>query len=226
MEGREKVASCREVVASCGEGREVVASCGDSLVRESDLQLLEGRQWLNDQIIGFYYELCQHDLFAGHNFAFIGPEVAQLMRLSTREELAACLSTLDLASRAAVFLPVNNSSSLERPGGSHWSLLLHVRGEGAFHLDSSAGTNGAEAKQLLSSLCGLLGAEVRHVTSVYVEQQRNGYDCGVHCILHTENMARHLAAGGKVTDFPALEPDKIASGRIDLAAVIRGVGRK
>ena len=208
------------------EGREVVASCGDSLVRESDLQLLEDRQWLNDQIIGFYYELCQLELFAGHDFAFIGPEVAQLMRLSTREELSSCLSSLDLASRAAVFLPVNNSSSLDSPGGSHWSLLLHVRGEGAFHLDSSAGTNGAEAKQLLASLCGLLGGEVTHVTSVSVEQQRNGYDCGVHCILHTANLARHLAAGGRVTDYPALAPEKIASGRVDLAKLIRGVGRK
>lgn len=34
----------------------VVLSFHDSSLRESDVSLLEGSNWLNDRIIGFYFE--------------------------------------------------------------------------------------------------------------------------------------------------------------------------
>ena len=34
----------------------IVSSIGDSIVRESDVKLLEGPYWLSDRIIGFYFE--------------------------------------------------------------------------------------------------------------------------------------------------------------------------
>lgn len=35
---------------------ETVLSFHDSLLKRSDVALLEGGQWLNDKIIGFYFE--------------------------------------------------------------------------------------------------------------------------------------------------------------------------
>ena len=37
----------------------IVLSYYDSLIRESDFSLLDAPQWLNDKVIGFYFELVE-----------------------------------------------------------------------------------------------------------------------------------------------------------------------
>ena len=53
------VVSVREVpfvkMAGCKQD-EIALSYHDSLLRESDLSLLHGANWINDKIIGFYFE--------------------------------------------------------------------------------------------------------------------------------------------------------------------------
>lgn len=39
-----------------GESEEVVLSFRDSLLRRSDVELLQNCGWLNDRLIGFYFE--------------------------------------------------------------------------------------------------------------------------------------------------------------------------
>ena len=45
-----------EQSAVARRGEEVVLSFGDSLLRRSDVELLRGCGWLNDRLIGFYFE--------------------------------------------------------------------------------------------------------------------------------------------------------------------------
>ena len=42
--------------SAAGTGEEVILSFHDSLLRRSDVELLRGRGWLNDRLIGFYFE--------------------------------------------------------------------------------------------------------------------------------------------------------------------------
>jgi sentrin-specific protease 8 len=206
--------------------RAVVASLGDCLVRQADIELLAPGQWLNDQIIGFFFELCENETFAGSNIAFVGPEVAQFMRVAAEGEVAACLEPLGLAARAAVLLAVNNCQDPTRPGGSHWSLLVFVRKDNAFyHLDSSGDMNALAARELAARV-GRVAGGGGTVTTVAVAQQGNGSDCGVHCLLHAERVARHLAAGGDMAGLDAGTGEMFANGREAIADIIRKVGRR
>jgi hypothetical protein len=46
---------------------DVVLSFNDSLVRQSDVQLLDGPHWLNDIVIGFCFEYVNYYLFCHDN---------------------------------------------------------------------------------------------------------------------------------------------------------------
>ncbi len=60
----------------------VVASLGDSLLRQSDVDLLRGPYWLNDRIISFYFEHLHRSRFeASDRVAFLSPEVSQFLKL-------------------------------------------------------------------------------------------------------------------------------------------------
>ena len=50
-----------------GKSDTVVSSIGDALVRESDVRLLEGPFWLNDRLIGYYFEHLHQNIFDGSN---------------------------------------------------------------------------------------------------------------------------------------------------------------
>lgn len=203
----------------------VVASLEDCLVREEDLALLQPGNWLNDQIVGFYFELCQHRKFAGQGIAFVGPEVTQFAKVAAAEEVAVCLGPLELDNKAAVMWAVNNSRELDTPGGSHWSLLVFSRRELAFyHLDSSAGMNRGEAAALAARVQRVVGAPRAGVAEVEVAQQTNGSDCGVHLLLAAAACAEHLGAGGGVASLPPLGRAQVEGGRRGIDKEIKAVG--
>ena len=52
------------------ESDPVYLSYGDSVLRMSDLDILQSNQWLNDRIIGFYCEYCQLDKFRDKGICF------------------------------------------------------------------------------------------------------------------------------------------------------------
>ena len=65
----------------------VVVSFCDSIIRQSDLKLLEGPHWLNDRIIGFYFEyLFEKEFDSSDKLVFISPEVCQFLKMSRKEE--------------------------------------------------------------------------------------------------------------------------------------------
>ncbi|XP_051919324.1 sentrin-specific protease 8 [Hippocampus zosterae] len=177
----------------------VVLSFQNSLLRRSDVSLLEGPHWLNDQIIGFAFEYFASERFRllGESVVFVSPEVTQFVKCaSCPEELAMFLDPLDLASRRRVFLAVNDNND-QSAGGSHWSLLVyHHKSNNFAHYDSQNGSNSLHARLIASKLEPLLGAGRK---PVFQEQptpvQENSYDCGMYVICIAEALCEkpHLA---------------------------------
>jgi sentrin-specific protease 8 len=59
-----------------------ILSYYDSLLRQSDVSLLEPPNWLNDQIIGFAFEYFQREKFGNNKkMYFIEPAVTQMIKL-------------------------------------------------------------------------------------------------------------------------------------------------
>ncbi|XP_051504102.1 sentrin-specific protease 8 [Myxocyprinus asiaticus] len=182
----------------------VVLSYQDSLLRRSDVALLDGPRWLNDQVIGFAFEYFATERFEslGEKVCFISPEVTQFIKYaSSQDELAIFLEPLRLPSRRWVFLAVNDNSN-QTAGGSHWSLLLYQRDGGKFsHYDSQSGSNSLHARRIAAKLETFLGAGGK---VPFVEEQcplqQNSFDCGMYVICNAEA----LCESARVKDCPRL----------------------
>ncbi|XP_017565252.1 sentrin-specific protease 8 [Pygocentrus nattereri] len=208
----------------------VVLSYQDSLLRRSDVSLLEGPHWLNDQVIGFAFEYFATERFKslGDKVCFISPEVTQFIKCaSCQEELALFLEPLRLPSRRWVFLAVNDNSN-QTAGGSHWSLLLYQRDAGHFsHYDSQSGGNSLHARRITAKLETFLSARAQ---VPFVEEpcpsQQNSYDCGMYVICNAEALCESLRAEGYAR-IPAqtITPTYITRKRTEWHSLIQRLAR-
>lgn len=217
-------------------GDPVVASLEDCLVRESDVALLDGPLWLNDRVIGFYFEHLHQTVFGGNDskVVLLSPEVSQFLKLVPDEEVSAFVGPLELPSKEVIATAVNNESDPSRPGGSHWSLLVYsAQSRRFFHFDSSRGMNGDDARATANKIHSFLQREERKsglnlffdflFTEVSVADQTNGYDCGVHVLYNAEHTLRHfLIYGGTdgLKDIDKLGPEVIRDMRPKVKAAI------
>ena len=206
-------------------GDPIVLSYGDSIIRNSDLDILNSCQWLNDQIIGFFFEFCQIEKFLGSNFCFVGPEVAQFLKMVSQNEIGIFLEPLGLSSKTAVFLPVNSMTDPSKAGGSHWSLLVFLKTNNLFiHFDSCEGSNRGEAKILANKVGKYLSPELQlNFLELGATQQVNGYDCGIHCIANAQNIAEHLKSGNEIHDLKKVEQTTVSEFRKNLVNLIRSL---
>ncbi|KAF6719038.1 Sentrin-specific protease 8 [Oryzias melastigma] len=178
----------------------VVLSYQDSLLRRSDVSLLEGPYWLNDQVIGFAFEYYAAERFRvlGGAVIFISPEVTQFIKCaSCPDELALFLEPLNLTAHSWVFLAVNDNSN-QTAGGSHWSLLLYHHSSNHFaHYDSQNGSNSLHARRIATKLEPFLGAGRK---ALFKEEpcppQQNSYDCGMYVICIAEALCESIRAEG------------------------------
>ena len=61
----------------------------ESLLRQSDIDLLRGPFWLNDTLISFYFDYLQNDKFANdRSLLFISPEVTQCIKITALSEIS------------------------------------------------------------------------------------------------------------------------------------------
>jgi len=174
----------------------VAHSFHNSLLRDSDLKILDGALWLNDNLIGFFFEYlekivckCQSD-----KVAFLCPGVTQLVKSSQEAEVGILVDPLNLHSKDYIFLPINDSTSSQVPGGTHWSLLMFDRSSNVFqHYDSLGGANTMHAQKVANKLIPCLHCATTAAFQVMeCPQQINGYDCGLHVILNTEVLVKHF----------------------------------
>ncbi|CAD6222131.1 GSCOCG00000745001-RA-CDS [Cotesia congregata] len=175
----------------------IVLSYHDSLLRNSDVFLLKNSHWLNDAIIGFYFEYLEQTLESNDNsknIKLFSPEVTQLLKM-TDQEFPFISTDMDY-----IFFPLNNCKNSDAAGGSHWSLLVYSKAEKTcFHFDSAHGNNNSEARSFgLKISKQLHGDEAARFKNVQCPQQDNGYDCGIFVLCFTDAILEHLKSSPSV----------------------------
>ncbi|KAJ8942026.1 hypothetical protein NQ318_002780 [Aromia moschata] len=202
-----------------------VLSYNESLLRESDVDLLRGPYWLNDTIISFFFEYLETDRFRQQSFLlFVSPEVTQCIKVSPQRELSIFLDPLvSVIRRDFIFFALNDNELTEASGGSHWSLLVFSRPEGMmFHYDSSQGTNDIQAVELAEKVLKYMSLPYQgRFENMPCLQQNNGYDCGVHVLCNTEHLASYACHYGRIRGCPKLTYDAVREKRWEILDIIQ-----
>lgn len=179
----------------------IVLNYHNSLLRESDVNLLNGPYWLNDQIISFYLEYLERKVYEkSTELLFVSPEVVQCLKFFTREEMKIFLEPLKAIDKQFIFLPWNDNDEV-KAGGTHWSLFVFSRPESTFFYFDSINQNGMPLRSLRPFLVELAAAlhcpefDIRHGDCI---QQTNGYDCGVHVLVNIELLAKCALKWGTI----------------------------
>jgi len=221
-----------------------VLSYGDYILREFDVSILKGKDWLNDTLIGFYFEYLtnaaskqgQDAKQTGDNSErkgcqFVGPEVTQLLKLISKEEVPIVLEAVlqGMETQDYTLFAVNDSNSKIHEGhvgGTHWSLLIYSKVDKKFvHFDSIHKANDADAKLIVSKLSSFT-ANAQFTNHSFCKRQVNGYDCGCHVLRNAEVISEYVGARGDSLmnpTCPTSSPEEAADMRPKLLAVINGL---
>ncbi|XP_038640369.1 sentrin-specific protease 8 [Scyliorhinus canicula] len=208
----------------------VILSYHDSLVRRSDLSLLNPPNWLNDHIIAFAFEYFANEQYKEllDSSCFISPEVTQFIKcMASQEELAIFLEPLELPQKSLVFLAVNDNS-VQAAGGSHWSLLFYNRDMNCFsHYDSCSNMNASHARQIARKLQHFLGTKSE---VPFVEEsapvQKNSYDCGMYVVCNTEALCEQYLRRDHRPPVLVVTPAYITQKRVSWKRLIEHLSRK
>lgn len=217
----------------------IVLNFHNTLLRESDVNLLMGPHWLNDQIISFYLEYLEQNVF--HNkrgLLFISPEVVQCLKFVSSQEMSIFLEPLNATGKSFIFLPLNDNTEV-KAGGNHWSLLVFSRPDSTFYYYDSLNNSSTSLRSLRPILIELAAAfdcrefDVRQGDCL---KQNNSYDCGIHVLCNIECLARKALKYNSLDDDSMAIPSdddptrithqKIRQKRQDLIDLIRKLGGK
>lgn len=202
---------------------QVVLNYHDSLLRQSDIDLLKGPCWLNDTIISFYFEYLEIDRFKRNpSLLFVPPQVTQCIKMAPMSELDVFLGPLGSNKRDFIFFALNNNEETEYAGGSHWSLLAFSRPERIFlHFDSSRGTNQDQAMDMGHKLIHYFGISNKgRVSEPLCLQQTNSYDCGIYVLCYAEHIAGHALRSGEIERCPSLEKSEVRQKRDEILHIV------
>ncbi|KAK6626442.1 hypothetical protein RUM44_008915 [Polyplax serrata] len=207
----------------------VILNFNDTLLHQSDVDLLNGPHWLNDNIITFYFEYLEKVAYLGEkNFLFISPEVVQCLKATKASELSVFLDPLAAKQRKFVFLALNNCEIMDKAGGSHWSLLVYSQPEETFyHFDSLKGTNYKQAAKLCGKLLKYLNP---NGTGDFIEndslQQNNSYDCGVFVLCHVDLLANYSLQNNRISGCGWTTQEYVKSKRSSILHIIKNLQSK
>lgn len=179
----------------------IVLSYHDALLKQSDVALLDGRHWLNDQIISFFFEYMSRDVHQDNeSLLFVSPEVTQCLKMVSSAEVEMFLGPVNAHEKMVIFFALNDQAQ-NAAGGSHWSLLLYYKPMATFyHFDSATPSNHHVAESMMDKLKPFLTSpgSVAILQEAKCLQQDNSYDCGVHVIAQTEHLAKQIAKTGEL----------------------------
>eukprot|EP00899_Mesostigma_viride_P028989 jgi/Mesvir1/9275/Mv03136-RA.1 len=217
-----------------------VLNYGDIFLRQSDVNLLKGPCWLNDQVIAFYLLYLTKDKYPGlEEVEVVEPSVAFWLICCPEEEVAPIVASRKLKQKSLIIFPINdNDNPLVAQGGSHWSTLVFrlPRGQalgGEFTLFDSMlmaqGPPTPAAATLAQKLAPhLLGGRKRCPLVVgHCPLQQNGFDCGLYVFavaevlvrVHAQRVERHRAMA------MSQGPDEMAEPHDDNGEMEREISR-
>ncbi|XP_014238385.1 sentrin-specific protease 8-like [Trichogramma pretiosum] len=178
----------------------IVVSYHDCILRKEDIHLLEGPHWLNDAVIGFYFEYLGQK-YRYSRLLFVSPELTQLLKLTDSSEYSVFLQPLEATYKDYLFFPLNDCSSRLSSGGSHWSLLVFSRSDKTcFHFDSSKGMNGMVARAFSRDISNYLLDRTGQYVEIDCPHQENGYDCGLFVLCFAEVIAECIQKRYKIEE--------------------------
>lgn len=179
----------------------IVLNYHNSLLRESDVNLLNGPYWLNDQIISFYLEYLERNVYEKNTeMLFVSPEVVQCLKFFSREEMKVFLEQLKALEKQFIYLPWNDNDEV-KAGGTHWSLFVFSRPESTFFYFDSINHSGTSLRSLrpfLVELAAALNCSEFDIRQGDCINQTNGYDCGVHVLVNIELLAKRALKWGTI----------------------------
>lgn len=199
----------------------IILSFHEALLRRSDIELLNGPYWLNDQIISFYFEYLEKAIFkTNKELLFVSAEVSQCLKLVPEEEIKIFLEPLEAIEKSFIFFPINDHDQ-NSAGGSHWSLLVFSRPESKFfHFDSN-GSNYRAAKDFVTHIeSNLFRGKKLIIKAADCLQQKNGYDCGIHVLCNALNVAEQVVILGKITGISKLIEHCVKNKRSEMLDLI------
>nr|XP_002125210.1 sentrin-specific protease 8-like [Ciona intestinalis]XP_009861640.1 sentrin-specific protease 8-like [Ciona intestinalis]XP_018671518.1 sentrin-specific protease 8-like [Ciona intestinalis] len=198
----------------------IVLSYHDSLLRESDLRLLDTGQWLNDKIIGFMFQYFQYEVFSKNfeEISFLDPDLVHLVKMMPDREIPSILESLNLEPKRFIFLPINDNDDAQA-GGSHWSLLIFDAEQECFeHFDSSGDYNHTVAVEVAGKFSKVLKSN--KLARMETPQQCNGSDCGVYVVKLTEVICKSKLDASSPWQPSLITNDFIANERENIRRII------
>ncbi|CAK9826586.1 Sentrin-specific protease 8 [Anthophora retusa] len=182
----------------------IVLSYYDCLLRASDLTLLQGTHWLNDIIIGFYFEYLDKKFNKNERseLYFISPELTQLLKMTDSSQYSQFLDPVKISECKCILFPLNNCDKKDAAGGSHWSLLVYSKQDRrCYHFDSSNGGNDGIASEFAKKIMSYILNENEpnnKLIKLDCPQQDNCYDCGVYVLCFADVITENIIKHGRV----------------------------
>lgn len=178
--------------------------CGSSTAKDISAAIIPPPSgYLNYWITGDNMQKCidffsEANLIADDTHIF-NAYMAQIVRLSSIEDVIQHLESLDLGNKRHFLLPVNNSGQgyeIQKNGqqfvadnGGHWSLLYLDKEARCFsYLDSSNLLNFQDANKLADQLKNFFSMPAPVQFNIFPAlQQVNGNDCGLYTLSYMHN---------------------------------------
>ena len=114
----------------------IVLSYEDSLLRESDLKLLDHGNWLNDNLISFWFAYLTNTLIPtnGKHFAMLPAEIVQIIKSAEhskdlRQDMRVILESGNYLEKSVLFIPLNDCDYTSHGGEFSISNLSADRSE-------------------------------------------------------------------------------------------------
>eukprot|EP00542_Grammatophora_oceanica_P002576 CAMPEP_0194070928 /NCGR_PEP_ID=MMETSP0009_2-20130614/88436_1 /TAXON_ID=210454 /ORGANISM="Grammatophora oceanica, Strain CCMP 410" /LENGTH=231 /DNA_ID=CAMNT_0038724215 /DNA_START=64 /DNA_END=759 /DNA_ORIENTATION=- len=219
---------------------ELVLNFNDAILYQADIDILRDlTAWLNDACIHFYFTYLQTKV-PRTKVLFMDPSVITfLMHQCDDEDLQEFSQSFQVPSKYLI-IPINDghgsSNSWKRPGsGSHWSLLVvGLAATGGtkhdyWYLDSVRGSGNAQAaREVAQRITEVIegdanSADITIQSVPSTPQQRNGHDCGLHCLAFASVFCTVPESLKEIEDDVSASPDGTTMRKLVLEAVERAI---
>jgi Ulp1 family protease len=151
-------------------GMSLLFSWERSNLYDSDVSLLKGSNWLNDNVITFAFEYLSHKQFADSkkvNFIDAGSSFI-IMHEKDMEDLQDTVEGCRISADKYLFFPVSDKNPYsDVPGGGHWALLMFdCEKKKFYYIDSARTMNIRNGRQLAEQVA-------RFVLPQHFESEKN-----------------------------------------------------